>query len=94
MNHRLAAGFLALSFAAAATASAQDKPNILVIWGDDIGVHNISAYNHGIMGYQTPEHRPHRQGRRAVHRLPTPSRAAPRAARRSSSASTRSAPVC
>ena len=23
------------------------KPNILVIWGDDIGVHNISAYNHG-----------------------------------------------
>ena len=33
---------------------AQDKPNILVLWGDDIGVHNISAYNHGIMGYQTP----------------------------------------
>ncbi|BDD04928.1 arylsulfatase [Aureibacter tunicatorum] len=32
----------------------KDKPNILVIWGDDIGVHNISAYNHGIMGYQTP----------------------------------------
>ncbi len=31
-----------------------DKPNILVIWGDDIGTHNISAYNHGIMGYQTP----------------------------------------
>ena len=33
---------------------AQDKPNIVVIWGDDIGVHNISAYNHGIMGYKTP----------------------------------------
>jgi len=32
----------------------QDRPNILVIWGDDIGVHNISAYNHGIMGYRTP----------------------------------------
>jgi hypothetical protein len=30
------------------------KPNILIIWGDDIGVHNISAYSHGIMGYQTP----------------------------------------
>ncbi|BES71347.1 arylsulfatase [Marinobacter nanhaiticus D15-8W] len=30
------------------------KPNFLVIWGDDIGVHNVSAYNHGIMGYQTP----------------------------------------
>ncbi len=38
----------------ASHALAQDKPNILVIWGDDIGVHNISAYNHGIMGYQTP----------------------------------------
>jgi arylsulfatase len=39
---------------AVAPALAQDKPNILVIWGDDIGVHNISVYNHGIMGYQTP----------------------------------------
>jgi len=36
------------------TDSKNTKPNILVIWGDDIGVHNISAYNHGIMGYQTP----------------------------------------
>ena len=34
--------------------SAAQKPNILVIWGDDVGVHNISAYNHGIMGYKTP----------------------------------------
>jgi len=32
----------------------QKKPNILVMWGDDVGVHNISAYNHGVMGYQTP----------------------------------------
>jgi arylsulfatase len=31
-----------------------DKPNILIIWGDDIGVHNVSAYNHGVMGYRTP----------------------------------------
>jgi len=31
-----------------------DKPNILVIWGDDIGWGNISAYNHGMMGYKTP----------------------------------------
>ena len=39
---------------AVGSASAAKKPNILVIWGDDIGVHNISAYNHGIMGYETP----------------------------------------
>ena len=35
-------------------ALAQDKPNILVIWGDDIGQFNVSAYNMGIMGYKTP----------------------------------------
>jgi arylsulfatase len=33
---------------------AQDKPNILVIWGDDIGQFNVSAYNMGMMGYKTP----------------------------------------
>jgi len=38
-----------------ATAEATaGKPNILVIWGDDIGIHNISAYNLGVMGYHTP----------------------------------------
>ncbi len=31
-----------------------DKPNILVIWGDDIGQSNISAYTKGVMGYRTP----------------------------------------
>jgi arylsulfatase len=36
------------------SAWAAEKPNILVIWGDDIGVHNISAYNNGLMGYETP----------------------------------------
>jgi arylsulfatase len=30
------------------------KPNILIIWGDDIGGFNISAYNQGVMGYKTP----------------------------------------
>jgi arylsulfatase len=35
-------------------AAAQDKPNILVIWGDDIGQFNVSAYNQGVMGYKTP----------------------------------------
>jgi arylsulfatase len=39
---------------AATQAQSGKKPNIVIIWGDDIGVHNISAYNHGIMGYQTP----------------------------------------
>jgi len=34
--------------------AATDKPNILVIWGDDVGRSNISAYTHGVMGYQTP----------------------------------------
>jgi arylsulfatase A-like enzyme len=31
-----------------------DKPNILVIWGDDIGVYNVSAYHRGLMGGRTP----------------------------------------
>ncbi|MEZ4936131.1 MAG: arylsulfatase [Crocinitomicaceae bacterium] len=30
------------------------KPNILVLWGDDIGQSNISAYTHGLVGYKTP----------------------------------------
>ncbi len=38
----------------AGVAQGQDKPNILIIWGDDIGPFNISAYNMGIMGYETP----------------------------------------
>lgn len=39
---------------ALAVAHAADKPNILVIWGDDVGQSNISAYTRGLMGYQTP----------------------------------------
>jgi len=30
------------------------KPNILVIWGDDIGISNVSSYSDGLMGYRTP----------------------------------------
>jgi arylsulfatase A-like enzyme len=30
------------------------QPNILVIWGDDIGISNLSCYSHGLMGYKTP----------------------------------------
>ena len=44
---------LAVSLGAVA-ATAQDKPNIVVVWGDDIGWYNISAYNLGVMGYETP----------------------------------------
>lgn len=35
------------------TGSGQGKPNILVIWGDDIGITNISAYTFGLVGYRT-----------------------------------------
>ncbi|WCR06496.1 sulfatase-like hydrolase/transferase [Paracoccus fistulariae] len=34
--------------------STTDRPNILVIWGDDIGWQNVSAYGMGTMGYTTP----------------------------------------
>ncbi len=47
----LAAGAVVSS---AQPAGAKEKPNILVIWGDDIGRSNISAYTFGMMGYRTP----------------------------------------
>jgi arylsulfatase A-like enzyme len=40
--------------AQAQPAAPGGKPNILVIWGDDIGVANLSAYSNGLMGYETP----------------------------------------
>ena len=43
-----------LVFFEAANTFAANKPNILVIWGDDIGVDNISAYHRGMMGGSTP----------------------------------------
>ncbi|MBW2446642.1 MAG: arylsulfatase [Deltaproteobacteria bacterium] len=49
----LALGLLAL-LAPLNTAWAAAKPNIVVIWGDDIGLTNVSAYSKGVMGYQTP----------------------------------------
>src|SRR4051812_40279858 len=45
---------LALAARPAASQPAQAKPNILVLFGDDIGMWNVSAYNHGMMGYRTP----------------------------------------
>jgi arylsulfatase len=46
--------FLILFIFSFVSLMAQDKPNILVIWGDDIGQSNISAYTKGMMGYHTP----------------------------------------
>jgi arylsulfatase len=43
-----------LIFSISMSWSQQKKPNILIIWGDDIGQFNISAYNLGMMGYKTP----------------------------------------
>ena len=60
------ASLFALSVVGAVPAQAEDQPkppvsqpsgaqpNILVIWGDDVGWWNVSAYNQGMMGYRTP----------------------------------------
>ncbi|MEM8845054.1 MAG: sulfatase-like hydrolase/transferase, partial [Pseudomonadota bacterium] len=52
-NKILISAFL-LMITIAAPAISNDKPNILVIWGDDIGITNVSAYSQGLMGYHTP----------------------------------------
>jgi hypothetical protein len=59
ISFRLSGAIAVVCLAMVAThdgvASAQEKkPNIVVIWGDDIGWYNISAYNLGVMGYKTP----------------------------------------
>jgi len=52
---QISCGLLLLaSLVIAAPAIAQDSPNILVIWGDDVGRSNISAYTMGMVGYHTP----------------------------------------
>jgi arylsulfatase A-like enzyme len=56
LKQTLLVGAVAVLTLAATALAAQEqaKPNILVIWGDDIGWYNISAYNLGVMGYRTP----------------------------------------
>jgi arylsulfatase len=49
-----AAASLIVAILLTVPAAAQDKPNILVIFGDDIGMWNISAYHRGMMGGSTP----------------------------------------
>ena len=68
--------------AAAPALAADTKPNILVIWGDDIGIDNISAYNLGIMGYRRPTSIGLRRKARCSP-TPMPSKAAPRGGHRS-----------
>jgi arylsulfatase len=53
MKHHLTVLCITLTFLAG-MAKGQDKPNILFIWGDDIGTWNISHNNRGMMGYTTP----------------------------------------
>src|SRR5262245_52739863 len=45
---------VAVMTCAPVVAQQQQRPNIVVIWGDDIGQSNVSAYSRGVMGYQTP----------------------------------------
>ena len=66
----VAAVLLSTSSAAhAQPASGGKKPNILVIFGDDIGITNVSAYSDGADGLRDAQHRPHRQGRRPLPAL-------------------------
>ena len=50
---RVAAATIGMALVATVAVAQEEKPNILVIWGDDIGQSNISAYTMGLMGYRT-----------------------------------------
>ena len=43
-----------IAFTAAPVLAANEKPNIVVIFGDDIGQDNVSAYHRGLLGNRTP----------------------------------------
>src|ERR1700759_2267596 len=66
--NRIAVPFALLLAILPSAAHAADKPNILVIFGDDIGIANISAYSNGLMGYETPNiDRVAREGIKFLH---------------------------
>ena len=54
MLKKLMIGFIGVTLMASTALYAAKKPNILVMWGDDVGYWNASAYNQGMMGYKTP----------------------------------------
>jgi arylsulfatase len=54
VSNEEAAAYLAQADRSRTSGESSDKPNILVIWGDDIGTWNISHNNQGVMGYNTP----------------------------------------
>jgi hypothetical protein len=62
------AALAAATMMTAPAAAQQQKPNILIIWGDDIGTFNVSAYNMGMMGYRTPNIDSIAQAARLCHR--------------------------
>ncbi len=76
------------------TEQTQKKPNILVIWGDDIGQSNLSCYSHGLIRYRTPNIAQHRQGRHVASPTATVSSPAPPGARPSSLGRASIAPGC
>ena len=48
-QHAYAVVFIIAMLGGFQSATAQDKPNIVVIWGDDIGITNLSIYSRGVM---------------------------------------------
>jgi arylsulfatase len=44
----------AVAVVSAPAAAQQQRPNIVIIWGDDIGLSDVSAYSQGLMGFHTP----------------------------------------
>ena len=54
MLRTITLGLFSLFIVTNSAQAMSEKPNILVIWGDDVGWFNTSAYNRGMMGYKTP----------------------------------------